>query len=222
MFTFTFDPSNTKNVMNPDGTINHDYAHGEISRTLATVSKKYNRLVEKTGNRNFQLSLIRVSEIQPQTGNIHFHVLADRHVDIGYLVKIWNQASNSVQADKIGGIKALNYLLSYIKKGGYLIYGKRYSLSEHLYGELKPCQVKITGRHARTVFLNYLNNRSEIIRNGSGYVGDWGFCLPPASRKGIPSSEHRKFILGLAESLDEHGYPELLETMLSLERGTPE
>jgi len=217
MFTFTFDPKLTKNIYNDDGTINHVYAHSEVSRCLATVTKLYKRLQDKTGKRNFELSLIRVSEIQPETGNIHFHVLADRHVDIGYLVRIWGQASNSVNAVKISGMRGLNYLLSYIKKGGSLVYGKRYSLSEHLYGEFKPCKISLVGRHVRTIFLNYMQNNAKTLLNGRGYLGDWGFCVPPPSRDGIPSSEHRKFILGLAETLDENGYPEMLSTLLSLD-----
>lgn len=127
MFTFTFDPRNESNVLAADGTVDHAWAHKRISRLLATVSQKYNRLYEKTGKKHFQVSFIRVSEIQPETGNIHFHVLADRHVDVGYLVALWKQASNSVDAVKIGGMKALNYLLSYLKKGGSLIYGKCYA-----------------------------------------------------------------------------------------------
>jgi len=221
MFTFTFDPKLSKNIKNDDGTVNHEYAHKEISRTLEAVSLRYQRLCDKVtqntagkSGKNWQLSYIRVSEIQPETGNIHFHVLADRHVDIRYLVKIWGQSSNSVHADNINGMRSLKYLFNYIKKGGFLIYGKRYSLSRHLYSEFKPVKIQITGKHARSIFLNFIQSRGNTILQGRGYLGDWGFSLPPPARKGIPSSCHSQFILELAEALDDGGYPDLLQALL--------
>ena len=212
MFTFTFDPS--KALLNEDGTVDHEYAHSEISRTLATVSKRYQRLQVKTDNKNFSLSYIRVSEIQPQTGNIHFHVLVDRHVDIGYLVKIWGQSANSVDAQKISGMRGLKYLLSYVKKDTHGIYGKRYALSEDLYGEFKPARVSIVGRHARSIFLQYMSAHASSLLTGKGYLGDWGFVIPPPDRAGITKHNQRSFLIGLAESLDSGGYPELLASLL--------
>ncbi len=222
MYTFTFDPKLSKNVYNDDGTINHEYAHKEISRTLEAARLKYQRLCDKVmqnsggkSGRNYQLSLIRVSEIQPETGNIHFHVLADRHVDIRYLVKLWGQSSNSVDAKSVNGMRTLKYLFNYLKKGGYLVYGKRYSLSLNLYNELAPRKVRITGRYARSIFLDFIQSRGSTILNGRGYLGDWGFSLPPPSRKGVPSSSQKQFILELAEALDEAGYPDLLRMFIS-------
>jgi hypothetical protein len=217
MFTFTFDPKIDSNVLDEHGHIDHSWAHKRISRVLATVSQKYNRLFVKTGKRQFQVSFIRVSEIQEDTGNIHFHVLCDRHIDIKYLVDLWNQASNSVDVAKIKGLRGLNYLMSYIKKGKSLIYGKRYAISEHLYGEFKPCKVSIVGRHARSIFLDYMNRNAPSLLNGKGYLGDWGFCVPPPDRKGVTSSAHREFILGLAVEMDENGYPEMLSEMLGMD-----
>lgn len=222
MYTFTFDPKLSKNIYNDDGTINHEFANKEISRTLEAVRLKYQRLcdkvMEKSGGKsgkNYELSLIRVSEIQPETGNIHYHVLADRHVDIRYLVKIWGQSTNSVQADNVNGMRSLKYLFSYLKKGGHLVYGKRYSLTLNLYDELEPRKVRITGRHARSIFLNFIQSRGNTILHGRGYLGDWGFSLPPPTRKGVPSSCQKQFILELAEALDEGGYPDLMRMFIS-------
>lgn len=219
-YVFTFDPKLEKNVLSPDGTIDHSFARAEISRTLEAVSLKYQRMAdrvkEKTGGktgRHWEFSYICVAETQPGTNNIHYHVLADRHVDIQYLVKLWGQSSNSVHVEKVAGIRALKYLFSYIKKGQSLVYGKRYSLSQSLYGELKPSSVKITGRHARSIFLDFIKSRGATILSGRGYLGDWGFSLPPPSRQAVPSSCQRQFILELAELLDQGGYPELLQSI---------
>lgn len=222
MYTFTFDPKNGKNRLNEDGTVDHEYAHAEISRTLEAVQLKYQRLVDRAMDRsggksgkNFQFNYIRVSEIQPETGNIHFHVLADRHVDVGYLVKLWGQASNSVQADRISGTRSLGYLFSYIKKGQSLVYGKRYSMSAALYGGLRPAKVRIVGKFPRSIFLQYIQSRGQTILSGRGHLGDWGFSIPPPTRKGVPSSVHHQFIIELAELLADAGYPELLNQVTS-------
>ena len=216
MFTFTFDPKIESNSVDDNGNIDHVWAHKRISRVLATVTQKYNRLYDKTGNKHFQISFLRVSEIQPETGNIHFHVLCDRHIDIKYLVDLWGQSSNSVDVVKITGMRGLNYLLSYVKKGQSLIYGKRYAISEHLYGEFKPCKVSIVGRHARSIFLDYMRKHAPTLLNGNGYLGDWGFCLPPPSRDGVPSSAHRQFLLGLAVEMETNGYPQMFNEMLNM------
>lgn len=225
-YVFTFDPKLSKNVLSEDGTIDHSFAQAEKSRTLEAVSLKYQRLAdrvkEKSGGksgRQFEFNYICVAETQPDTGNIHFHVLADRHVDIQYLVKLWGQSSNSVHVEKVAGIRALKYLFSYIKKGQSLIYGKRYSLSQSLYGELKPVSVKIEGRHARSIFLDFIKSRGSTILSGRGYLGDWGFSLPPPSRQAVPSSCQRQFILELAELLDQGGYPDLLQSILDMRGG---
>lgn len=226
MYTFTFDPKLPDNVLNGDGTINHEWAHSQISRVLEAVTLKYDRLLSKvesnTGKpaKQFRFSYIRVSEIQPETGNIHFHVLADRHVDIGYLVKLWGQSSNSVQADKISGVRSLNYLFSYIKKGQSLVFGKRYAMSSELYGQLKPVKVSIKGRHARSIFLQFIQSRGATILAGRGYLGDWGFSLPPPSRQAVSSSCQRQFILELAQSLDDGGYPELMRSLTGVSPDT--
>lgn len=225
-YVFTFDPKLSKNETYEDGTIDHSYARSHISRTLEAVTVKYQRMAdrvtEKTGGlsgRQWQFNYICVAEIQPETGNIHYHVLADRHVDIQYLVKIWGQSSNSVHVEKVSGIRGLNYLFSYIKKGQSLVYGKRYSLSQTLYGELKPAKVRLVGKMARKIFLDFINSRGATILSGRGYLGDWGFSLPPPSRQSVPSSCQRQFILELAELLDQGGYPELLREILGMEGG---
>ncbi|MGW8180011.1 MAG: hypothetical protein ACWGQW_14805, partial [bacterium] len=105
-FVFTFAPGRGENVLNPDGTVNHQWAHSRISRVLATVKQKYQRLAEKAGNRQFAISIIRISELQ-KNGNIHFHVLMDRHVPIKYLVELWGQESNSVHVEKLAGLRAV-------------------------------------------------------------------------------------------------------------------
>jgi len=84
---------------------------------------------------------------------------------------------------------------------------------------LKPATVKITGRHARSIFLDFVNSRGKTILSGRGYLGDWGFSLPPPSRQAVPSSCQRQFILELAELLDQGGYPELLQSLTGMGGG---
>ncbi|MGW8180013.1 MAG: hypothetical protein ACWGQW_14815, partial [bacterium] len=126
------------------------------------------------------------------------------------------QESNSVHVEKLAGLRAVNYCLQYVKKGQYEIHGQRYALSEDLYGEFKPTQFKIVGRHARSIFLRYITCHASSVLNGKGYLGDWGVVIPSPDRNGVTRYRSREFIVGLAQELAEFGYPELLD---HLEKG---
>ena len=211
MVGLTFDPTNPRNKYDSDGTINHDYAQAEYSRFQNSLMKKFTRMYEQTGHEKWQLSIIRVTELQ-KNGNIHFHLLVDRFIPLKWMLSLWGQASNSVDIDKLRNPgKAYKYLMKYITKDENGIYGKRYSMTENLYGEIKPTKVQIIGRAARSIYLDYKDKVAKDILKGRGYLGDYACCLPPPTREGITKYENRTFLIGLAEVLADGGYPQLLD-----------
>lgn len=208
--TLTFDPSRSQ--LTEDGLICHQYAHIELSRFLEALTRKYSRRAELTSNPIHLLSYIWSAELQ-ENGNIHFHILFDKHLPIQLLTKLWKQANNSVDIKPRTGMKAINYLLSYMKKDKQsLIYGKRYGMSQNLYTTSKPFKIIIRDRGARAVLIDYLQNNFSGIYAEHGYKCDWGFNLPPPSRRSghINPYQQRQFITGLAEQLAEYGFPQLL------------
>ena len=214
MLTLTFAPSMSK--LDDNGNICHKYAQDKKSNFLATLTKTYKRKSLKSGNPKHEISYISVAELQPQSKNIHFHILLDKHVPISYLTKLWGQANNSVDIKPVTGMRALRYSLNYLKKSRQdKIYGKRYSMSENLYQEMKPLKVVIHGKHAKAIFLQYMDDNFNGLIAENGYKSDWGFNLPPPSRETgkVNPYQQRQFITELAELMAEQGYTQLLDAI---------
>jgi hypothetical protein len=99
------------------------------------------------------------------------------------LVKLWDQASNSVNIKRLNNQEhAVNYLLSYMKKGNTPIEGKRYGMSQKLLDGSKPIKFDFYGRSKRRAFLNIKDDLEREIKENGGYVADWGLSLPAPCR----------------------------------------
>lgn len=213
LLTLTFDPSNA--VLNEDGTVNHGYANKEKERFLNTLSKKYSRLAEKTDKADHHFQYICVAEIQPQTGNIHYHLITNKFFRIPYLVDIWGQASNSVDVKRLEGdsFRCIRYLLKYVTKEqkhndyGNHIYGNRYSISQGLREEAKPETIRILGSGYRRVVQTYVDNHKNTLLHGKGFICDYGIWIPPPSRKdgSMKQIEQLEFLFGMASELAKAG-----------------
>ncbi|WP_456264250.1 hypothetical protein [Geomonas diazotrophica] len=81
------------------------------------------------------------AELQ-ENGNIHFHILWDQFFPIKWLTKIWGQASNSVDIEKMKNpLHAANYMRKYITKDQTShIRGNRYNISAGLRATMKPIE----------------------------------------------------------------------------------
>jgi hypothetical protein len=211
--TLTFSPSKPHNILTDNGTIDHTFAHRELSRFLEALTLLYKRKSIKLNKPQAELSNIWTAELQ-KNGNIHFHLLLDQHVPLETLNRLWRQDSNSVDIQILRKPeRAISYFVNYVKKSkGDIIYGKRYGMSQNLYGTMKPSRIVIKHEKARQLLIDYMNEHFQDIIADNGYKCDWGFNLPKPSRaKGKVSPYHqRQFLLGLAELLADHDFPELL------------
>jgi hypothetical protein len=182
--TFTCDPKISK--LTESGSVDQDWAKERFKQLLNTLKKKYDRMADKTGNESWRLSYIWVAELQ-QNGNIHFHVLFDRQfIDRRYLVKLWGQATNSVNIKRLNNQEhAVNYILKYMKKGSCPIMGKRYGMTQNLTKGSKPVKYDFYGRSKRNAFLRIKEELEWQIKKNGGYVADWGLSIPAPCRPRI-------------------------------------
>ena len=216
--TLTFDPKIAQ--LNDDETVNHEYANREKERFLNTLSKKYSRLAEMTKKPDDNFQYICIAEIQPQTGNIHYHLLTNKYFRISYLVEIWGQSSNSVDVKKLRGdsSRCIKYLLKYVTKEqkhnpyGNRIYGNRYSISQGLRTESKPLTFRFFGPQYRRAVQSYVDKNKDSLLHGKGFICDFGFWVPPPTRNddGIKQIEQLEFLFGMASELAKNGDNALL------------
>lgn len=181
--TLTFDPK--LSTLNDSGSVDQDWAKKQFTKFLNTLKKKYDRMAEKTGKDSWRISYIWVAEIQEKnTNNIHFHILVDRQfIDVKWLVKIWGQASNSVNIKRLNDQShAVNYMLKYMKKGNCPIEGKRYGMTQNLIQGSKPIKYDFYGRSKRNAFLRIKDELDWQIKQNGGYVADWGLSIPAPRR----------------------------------------
>lgn len=181
--TLTFDPK--LSTLADTGSVDQEWAKERFTQFLNTVKKKYDRMADKTAKENWRLSYIWVAEIQEMnTHNIHFHILVDRQfIDVKWLVKIWGQASNSVNIKRLNNQEhAVNYMLKYMKKGNCPIEGKRYGMTQNLIKGSKPVKYDFYGRSKRNAFLNIKDELAWQIKQNSGHVVDWGLSIPAPRR----------------------------------------
>ena len=184
--TFTCDPKLCP--LDEYGRVQQEWAKKQFTKLLNTLKKKYDRMAEKTGKESWRLSYIWVAEIQEKnTKNIHFHLLVDRQfIDVKWLVKIWGQASNSVNVKKLNNQEhAVNYMLKYMKKGNCPIEGKRYGMTQNLTNGSKPVKYDFYGRSKRNTFLRIKDELEWQIKQNGGYVADWGLSIPTPRRDRI-------------------------------------
>lgn len=179
--TMTFDPKKAK--LDESGRVDQKWAKDELIRYLNTIKKKYDRMADKTGNNHWRISYMWVAEVQ-QNGNIHFHCLLNRHLEIKWLVKIWGQAPNSVNIKTLKDYThAVMYMLKYMGKDNSPIEGRRYGMSQDLIEASKPLKLDFYGRARRKAFLNIKEELGYEMTQNGGKIFDWGFSLPPPRRE---------------------------------------
>jgi len=181
--TLTFDPK--QSTLTITGSVDQAWAKKEFIKFLNTFKKKYDRLADKTGREELRISYIWVAEIQEKnTKNIHFHILVDREfIPVAWLVKIWGQASNSVNVKRLNNQEhAVNYMLKYMKKGNCPIMGKRHGMTQNLTNGSKPVKLDFYGRSKRNAFQRIKDELGWKIEQNGGYVADWGLSIPVPSR----------------------------------------
>ncbi len=183
--TLTFAPS----MLNPweldaQGNIRHDFAKYKLKKFLNTCSVKQKRLGRI-------LNYVWVAELQ-ENGNIHFHILWDQFFDIKWLTKIWGQANNSVDIQRMNNpVHASRYMRKYMTKDESCeIHGNRYNISAGLRATMKPIEkliADITATEAEQFpeaaksfsgLRHTLLSLQEDIEERGGTVLDFGFSIP--------------------------------------------
>lgn len=176
--TFTFDPKLSE--LDDSGSVIQSWGKQQFKRLLNSFKKVLDRRAEIKGEQ--PLSYIWVAEVQ-QNGNIHFHMLVDRFIPIKWLVKIWNQAPNSVNLKKLSNQShAVNYMLKYMKKGHCPIEGKRYGMTKDLLDAIKPIKIRYEGEDKREAFKKVKRESYWEINNNGGMVSDFGLSIPSPKR----------------------------------------
>jgi hypothetical protein len=195
--TLTFDPKLSQ--LNESSSVDQEWAKDRFKQFLNTLKKKYDRMADKTGKDSWRISYIWVAEIQEMnTKNIHFHILVDRQfIDVKWLVKVWGQASNSVNVKRLNNQDhAVNYMLKYMKKGNCPIMGKRYGMTQNLTNGSKPAKYDFYGRSKRNAFQRIKEEFERQIKDNGGYVADWGLSIPvpcrPVSYRGKDGRTYHK------------------------------
>jgi hypothetical protein len=181
--TLTFAPSMlTPEQKNPDGSVCHVYAKKRLYRFLNTIKVKMTRM----GRR---LDYLWVAEIQENsTNNIHFHIMWNQWLPINWLSKLWGQASNSVDVEKISDARhGCNYIRKYLGKSHDAgIEGNRYGISAGLRESIQPEVYAVPSFSPLPVTeetaLRTIRLFSEDIERSGGFVHDYGFCVGAPSR----------------------------------------
>ena len=167
--------------VNEDGTVRHDYAKWKLKKFLDACYRQQRRLGRV-------LSYLWVAELQ-HNGNIHFHILLDQFFPIKYLSKIWAQANNSVDIQRVNNpLHAVRYMRKYITKDETSeIQGNRYFISQQLREAMKPLNDKLikinSSSHERPLQLfseirEFIQACKQDIQARGGIVLDFGFNIP--------------------------------------------
>ena len=179
--TLTFDPKLSQ--LDESGKVEQSWAKLEFKRFMNSIKKILDRKSETKGDKPF--SYIWVAEVQ-KNGNIHFHILVDRFIPVKWLVKVWNQSSNSLNIIPLKDqIHAVNYMLKYMKKGNCPIEGKRYGMTQDLLNAIKPVKVRYEGLEKREAFKKVKRESYWDINQNGGMVSDFGFFIPPHRRERV-------------------------------------
>jgi hypothetical protein len=170
--------------LNELGRVDQRWAKSEWKRFINALTELYHRKAIKKGDSSEELIYLWVVEIQPGTGNPHFHIVTNKpFIAADKLRKTWGQGPSSVDIDRIKDSRgAGSYLRKYIQKGGCSIHGNRYNMSACLHDTIKPLRIDHYGRSLRNrVLITLADMKKEIELNG-GRVSDWGFNIPAPRR----------------------------------------
>jgi hypothetical protein len=183
--TLTFAPAELKPWhFDEKGCVRHDFAKWKLKKFLDACSVKQRRLGRV-------LNYVWVAELQ-ENGNIHFHILWDQFFDIKWLTKVWAQANNSVDIQRMNNpVHASRYMRKYMTKDESCeIRGNRYNISAGLRATMKPIEkliADITASEAQQFpeaakafsdLRQTLLSLQDDIEERGGTVLDFGFSIP--------------------------------------------
>lgn len=184
--TLTFDTrKNNAWELDENGNVRHDYAKFRLHRLLDALTKHYKRRF------NEKLLYVWVAELQ-KNGNIHFHIMIQKRVDLAYYRKLWKHGSVNVQYLNDYN-HAVNYIRKYITKSeNATINGNRYNICAELRGTMKPIlEENITecnnleenaDYEQHKAILTILQTMKSDIEYQGGIVLDFGFNIPRPRR----------------------------------------
>lgn len=163
--------------LNDNGTVKHDYAKYKLKKFLNTCLQTKKR-------QGKHLQYVWVAELQ-KNGNIHFHIIWNEWFPVKWLVKIWDQAKNSVDTETLNDTNhVVNYIRKYVTKDEEsAIQGNRYFISQGLRDTMRPLtEEKITGGENMRVVRSFLLEMKEDIESRGGIVLDFGCNIPRPRR----------------------------------------
>lgn len=180
--TLTFDARLPHVKKDDHGRVCQKWAQGEVERFLNTVGKCYTRRYEQTQNPLHRWAFVRVGEVQPGTGNIHYHILFSvAFVPWQYINKIWRNGATNIKRVN-DARRAARYITKYMGKDSTPIMGRRYSMSQNLYDVSAPSRFSYYGRSARSAYMDAVRSLCRDIERNGGRVFDWGMFIPAPSR----------------------------------------
>lgn len=180
--TLTFDARLDHVVKDSSGHVCQKWAQSQVERFLNTVKKCYDRRHAKTQNPLHLMAYVRVGEIQPVSGNIHYHILFSvPFIPFQYINRVWGHGATNIKR-VTDSRRAAKYVTKYMSKDTEPIRGKRYSMSENVSCLTAPVKFSYYGRYARSVYMDAVRAMSAEISGNRGRVFDWGMVIPPPSR----------------------------------------
>lgn len=184
-----------------DGTVRHDFAKWKLKKFRQALTMACNRRIKKRiealkaresdprrlldGIEEIQkdgaFRFLWVAEVQPNTGNIHFHLVLNQYFPIDYLSRLWGQANNSVDVEWLNNPEhVVNYLRKYISKDEVSnIKGCRYNMSCKMRDDMQPRVFYRSDKEA-VVLRELVGHIKDVINSHGGKVVDsgFGFVIP--------------------------------------------
>lgn len=208
--TLTFSPSLLKPWhFDENGKIRHDYAKHKLKNFRAAISMRVMREMRaniKAGgyldNKLVRHELKSPADIQAykdkytfryiwtaelhKNGNIHFHLLINKYLPIGWLSDLWGMGKNAVDVKPLKDADhAANYITKYVTKDdNAVIKGNRYNISIALRKESKPVAAYFKEDEEAVAMRKLLAEIKQVVNENGGKVIDSGFGVVfPRPRK---------------------------------------
>ncbi len=196
-------------------TVDHVWAKEELKRFLNTISHHVSR-------KDKDLQYLWVAEVQPQTGNIHFHILWNQFVDVKYLTRIWRQAVNSVDIKSLkDAFHAACYMSKYMRKpesDGYEIQGNRYFISKGLRDAMRPVLEEVVQDdvNQNRKYKEVIDSISDEVKKNGGIVFDYGVYIPPARERKFWKDKAGHLMM--LDAVDKHKTFDIFDTVAASAR----
>lgn len=187
--TLTFDPKELQGwEKDANDNVRHDFAKFRLHRFLDALTKHCQRRYKE------KLLYIWVAELQ-KNGNIHFHLLINLFIPVGYTQSLWKHGN--LDAMKLKGLADINHAVNYLRKymtkdENAVIQGNRYNICKELRQTMKPIHDEniremkfhevVKGKSTHEDVLDIIHIMKEDIENQGGIVLDFGFNIPMPRR----------------------------------------